>query len=85
MADGAVKAKAQQAMLQDKAKKAVEKYMEAEKKYLERLSKLADKDGFVTKDDYMTLMIIKDEYLIPINYCDVMCISIKWGVVEVID
>jgi len=56
MADGAVKAKAQQAMLQDKAKKAVEKYMEAEKKYLERLSKLADKDGFVTKDDYMTLM-----------------------------
>ena len=36
-------------------------------------------------NDYMTLMIIKDEYIIPINYCDVMCISIKWGVVEVVD
>jgi hypothetical protein len=39
--------------------------------------------GKLLTNDYMTLMIIKDEYLIPLNYCDVMCISIKWGVIEV--
>jgi hypothetical protein len=34
-------------------------------------------------NDYMTLMIVKDEYMIPLNYCDVLCISIKWGLIEV--
>ena len=41
--------------------------------------------GKLLTNDYMSLLIVKDEYFIPLHYCDVMCISIKWGVVEVIE
>ena len=57
MADGALKAKAQEAMSkQVQAKKSVETYLATEKLYLEKLEKLADSDGNVTKDDYLSFV-----------------------------
>ena len=57
MADGVLKAKTQEALtMNPQAKSQVDNYVKVEKMYLEKLEKLADSDGNVTKADYMSLL-----------------------------
>ena len=57
MADGALKAKAQEAMARNASMKgSVDTYIKVETMYLGKLDKLADSDGNITKEDYMSLL-----------------------------
>ena len=57
MADGALKAKAQEAMARNASMKgSIDTYVKVETMYLGKLDKLADSDGNITKEDYMSLL-----------------------------